>query len=63
MSRKTSKRSDRAWDADYGHCTSHARYYRGFRLYLIATPEGTPVLWALANPKIEERVATRAMPE
>ncbi len=63
MARKTTKRSDLAGDAGYGYGTSHARYYWGFSLYLIATPEGPPVLWALANPKIEEREVTQAMLE
>jgi hypothetical protein len=30
---------------------------------LIATPEGMPVLWALANPKVGEREVTQAMLE
>lgn len=63
MSRETTKRSDLAGDAGYGYCASHSRYFWGFRLYLIATPEGMPVLWALANPKIGEREATQAMLE
>lgn len=63
MSRETTKRSDLAGDAGYGYCASHSRYFWGFRLYLIATPEGMPVLWALANPKIGEREVTQAMLE
>lgn len=63
MSRETTKRSDLAGDAGYGYCASHSRYFWGFRLYLIASPEGMPVLWALANPKIGEREVTQAMLE
>jgi hypothetical protein len=63
MSRETTKRSDLAGDAGYGYCASHSRYFWGFRLYLIATPEGMPVIWALANPKIGEREVTQAMLE
>ena len=63
MSRETTKRSDLAGDAGYGYCASHSRSFWGFRLYLIATPEGMPVLWALANPKIGEREVTQAMLE
>jgi hypothetical protein len=63
MSRETVKRSDLAGDAGYGYCASHSRYFWGFRLYLIATPEGMPALWALANPKIGEREVTQAMLE
>lgn len=63
MSRETVKRSDLAGDAGYGYCASHSRFFWGFRLYLISTPEGMPVIWALANPKIGEREVTRAMLE
>ncbi|EPR77362.1 Mobile element protein [Leifsonia rubra CMS 76R] len=47
----------------YGYCASHSRYFWGFRLYLSSTPEGMPVIWALANPKIGEREVTQAMLE
>ena len=60
-SRETVKRSDLAGHADYGYCASHSRYFWGFRLYLICTPDGMPVIWGLANPKIGEREATQAM--
>jgi hypothetical protein len=63
MSRETVKRSDLAGDAGYGYCASHSRYFWGFRLYLISTTDGMPVLWALANPKIGEREVTQAMLE
>lgn len=63
MSRETVKRSDLVGDAGYGYCASHSRYFWGFRLYLISTPEGMPILWALANPKIGEREVTQAMLE
>ena len=39
-SRQTVKRSDLAGHADYGYCASHSRYFWGFRLYLICTPDG-----------------------
>ena len=51
MSRETVKRSDLAGHAGYGYCASHSRYFWGFRLYLISTPEGMPVTWGRANPK------------
>ena len=60
-SRETVKRSDLAGHADYGYCASHSRYFWGFRLYLICTPDGMPVIWGLASPKIGEREATQAM--
>jgi hypothetical protein len=33
----------------------------GLRLYLIATPAGMPVTWALADPKLDERTVLAAM--
>jgi len=43
-SRETVKRSDLAGNAGYGYCASHSRYFWGFRLYLICTPDGMPVV-------------------
>ena len=60
-SRETVKRSDLAGRAGYGYCASHSRFFWGFRLYLICTPEGMPIVWGLANPKIGEREAAEAM--
>lgn len=39
------------------------RFFWGFRLYLITTSEGMPVLWGLANPKLGEREVTQALLE
>jgi len=57
------KRSDLAGHAGYGYCASHSRFFWGFRLYLICTPEGMPIIWGLANPKIGEREVTQALLE
>ena len=54
-SRETVKRSAlRGW-ADYGWCPSHSRYYWGLKLYLLTAPDGSPIAWCLANPKLGER--------
>ena len=45
----------------YGYCASHSRWFWGLRLYLIRTPAGMPILWALADPKIGEREVLTAM--
>lgn len=58
---ETVKRSDLSGHAGYGYCPSHSRFFWGFRLYLISTPEGMPVIWGLANPKIGEREVTEAL--
>jgi hypothetical protein len=60
-SRETVERSELAGHAGYGYCASHSRFFWGFRLYLIAAPDGMPIIWGLANPKIGEREVTRAL--
>jgi hypothetical protein len=62
-SRETVKRSDLAGYAGYGYCPSHSRFFWGFRLYLITTAEGMPIVWGLANPKIGERDVVQALLE
>lgn len=61
MSTETVKRSDLAGYANYGYCASHSRYFWGFRLYLVCTPDGMPVIWGLADPKIGEREAAMVL--
>ncbi|HYS38571.1 MAG TPA: IS982 family transposase [Pseudonocardiaceae bacterium] len=63
MSRPTVKRSNLAGWAGYGYCASHSRFFWGLRLYLVCTPAGMPILWALANPKLGEREVLAAMLE
>jgi hypothetical protein len=63
MSRPTVQRSDLAGWANYGYCASHSRFFWGLRLYLVCTPAGMPILWALADPKIGEREVLAAMLE
>ncbi|MBZ9644885.1 IS982 family transposase [Streptomyces sp. PSKA30] len=63
MSRPTVQRSSLAGWAGYGYCASHSRFFWGLRLYLVCTPTGMPILWALANPKIGEREVLAAMLE
>jgi DDE family transposase len=62
-SRPTVKRSQLAGWANYGYCASHHRFFWGLRLYLVCTPAGMPILWALADPKIGEREVLAAMLE
>lgn len=63
MSRPTVKRSELAGWANYGYCASHSRFYWGLKLYLICTPAGMPIMWALADPKLGERDVLHAMLE
>ena len=60
-SRPTVQRSQLAGWANYGYCKSHARWFWGLRLYLVSTPAGMPILWALADPKLGEREVLTAM--
>jgi hypothetical protein len=60
-SRETAQRCDLAGEAGYGYCASHSRFFWGMRLYLVATVEGMPVMWALANPKLDEREVIAAL--
>ncbi|MBP1136508.1 hypothetical protein JOE31_002740 [Arthrobacter sp. PvP023] len=54
MSRETVKRSDLAAHAGYGYCASHSRFFWGFRLYLISTPEGMPQLRSCASNSMRQ---------
>jgi hypothetical protein len=56
-SRETVRRSELAGWAHYGYCAAHSRWYWGLKLYLVTTPDGMPVAWCLADPKIGEREA------
>ncbi|WP_344109764.1 IS982 family transposase, partial [Nocardiopsis rhodophaea] len=53
MSRPAVKRSQLAGWANYGYCASHSRFFWGLRLFLVCTPAGLPILWALADPKAD----------
>jgi Transposase DDE domain len=60
-SRETVKRSALAGHAGYGYGKSHHRYFWGLRLYVLAAPDGLPVAWCLATPKLGEREVVAAM--
>jgi hypothetical protein len=60
-SRETVRRSALAGHAGYGYCKSHHRYFWGFRLYVLTAPDGLPVTWCLATPKLGEREVVAAM--
>ena len=49
------QRSDLAGWADYGYCASHCRWFWGLRLHLVCTLRGLPVVFALTDPKADER--------
>src|SRR5262249_47160809 len=47
--------------ANYGYCASHSRYFWGFKLYLLTTPDGLVVDWCLADPKLGEAEVAEAL--
>ena len=48
----TARRSNLYGYAGYGYCASHSRWYRGPKLLLICTCEGTVTGFGLASPKL-----------
>jgi hypothetical protein len=62
-SRPAVRRSELAGWAGYGYCASHSRFFWGLRLYLVCTPAGLPIMWALASPALGEREVLAAMLE
>jgi Transposase DDE domain len=62
-SRETVKRSALWGHAAYGYDRSHSRWYWGFKLYLLCAPDGMPITWCLATPKLGEREVAQALLE
>jgi hypothetical protein len=62
-SRETVKRSELAGYATYGYCASHSRFFWGFRLYLVCSPDGMPHGFCLAPAKEPEREVAAALLE
>jgi hypothetical protein len=60
-SRETVKRSALWGHADYGYDRSHSRWYWGFKLYLLCAPDGMPITWCLATPKLGEREVAQVL--
>jgi Transposase DDE domain len=61
QSRETVKRSDLAGHAAYGYCASHSRFFWGFRLYLVCSPDGMPHGFCLAPANEPEREVAAAL--
>ena len=55
-SRETVRRSALAGIGGYGYCRSHSRWFWGFRLYLLCSPDGLPIGFELAPANASERV-------
>jgi hypothetical protein len=61
QSRDTVKRSALWPHAAYGYDRSHSRWYWGFKLYLLCAPDGLPISWCLATPRLGERQVAEAL--
>ena len=61
QSRETVKRSELAGHGAYGYCASHSRYFWGFRLYLVCSPDGMLHGFCLAAANEPEREVAAAL--
>jgi len=52
---ETTRRSQLADAADFGYCSSHSRFFWGFRLHALFALDGTPRALALTSPKVDEK--------
>lgn len=62
-SRETVHRSALAGIGGYGYCRSHSRWFWGFRLYLLCSPDGLPIGFELAPANAPERVVAAELLE
>lgn len=62
-SRETVRRSQLAGHGGYGYCRSHSRWFWGFRLYLLCSPDGLPVGFELAAANQPERAVAAELLE
>jgi hypothetical protein len=62
-SRETVRRSALAGIGGYGYCRSHSRWFWGFRLYLLCSPDGLPVGFELAPANAPERIVAAELLE
>lgn len=62
-SRETVRRSALAGHGGYGYCRSHSRWFWGFRLYLLCSPDGLPIGFDLAPANAPERVVAAELLE
>ncbi len=62
-SRETARRSELAGYAAYGYCRSQHRHYWGFKLVLVAAPDGMPIGFELVPANVDERRAAKEILE
>ena len=59
--KRSKKHSDFAGHADYGYCPSRKLNYFGYKLVLVSSLEGIPVLYELVSANTEERQAAETL--
>ena len=59
--KRSKRRSDFRGSADYGYCVSRKLYYFGYKLVMITTLEGLPVVYDLVPANTDERQAIEAV--
>jgi hypothetical protein len=62
-SRQTVRRSALAGIGGYGYCRAHSRWFWGFRLYLLCSPDGLPIGFELAPANAAERIVAAELLE
>jgi len=61
--RRNKKHSDFQGSADYGYCASKKMHYFGYKLVVISTLEGLPLLYDLVPASTDERKASETLLE
>ena len=59
--KRSKKHSDFAGSAAYGYCSSRELHYYGYKLVMVTTLDGLPVLYELVPANIEERQAAETV--
>lgn len=59
--KRSKKRSDFRGSADYGYCVSRKLHYFGYKLVMITTLDGIPVVYDLVPANTDERQAAEAV--
>jgi hypothetical protein len=59
--KRSKKHSDFAGSAAYGYCSSRNLHYYGYKLVMVTTLDGLPVLYELVPANIEERQAAETV--
>jgi hypothetical protein len=59
--KRSKRRSDFRGSADYGYCVSRKLHYFGYKLVMITTLAGIPVVYDLVPANTEERAAAEAV--